>query len=236
MKTQAKILFLHGALGSSAELLPLCKLMEEEGFETFNLNFSGHGINSTQPEEFRIDFFANELEQFLTTHKLNNVIVFGHSMGGYVALYHKAHFENSPLSMIFTYGTKFNWSESSVSKEIQFLDPENIQEKVPHFAKMLAEKHGDRWKQLLRSTAHMMQNLEKLDGLTKEDLEDVTIPVYLLLGDQDHMVTVEETNLTSKWLIASQVKIISSSKHEIEKANTKEISEIMRNAINHGLH
>ncbi|MFP5384951.1 MAG: alpha/beta fold hydrolase [Bacteriovoracia bacterium] len=226
-KSKTPLLFLHGALGVAKDLEPLMTILQERGFETYSFNFSGHGINTPEPEEFRIDLFARDLETFLKQKNLKDPVVFGYSMGGYVALYHKANFEDSPIKQIFTYGTKFNWSPQAVTKELPMLVPETISEKFPHFALALKNKHGERWKQLLRSTAHMMQNLEKLDGLTREDLSDVDIPVYLILGDQDRMVTTEETQLTSSWIHHGTVKTLSHSKHELERSNLKEIANII---------
>jgi pimeloyl-ACP methyl ester carboxylesterase len=230
-KTKPSLLFLHGALGCSTDLDPLMALLNERGFETHSFNFSGHGKNATEPAEFRIDNFAKDLEKFLKQHSLHNPVVFGYSMGGYVALYHSVNYEDSPLKKIFTYGTKFNWSENAISKELLMMNPEHLLEKFPHFAEALNLKHGERWKQLLRSTAHMMQNLERLDGLTREDMADIQIPVVLILGDQDRMVTSEETHLTSSWLHHSQIKTISHSKHELERSNLKEIADIIEHNL-----
>jgi pimeloyl-ACP methyl ester carboxylesterase len=230
-KTKPSLIFLHGALGSTSDLEPLMAIMKERGFETLAFNFSGHGKNSGEPPEFRIDYFAKDLERFIKQHALQNPVVFGHSMGGYVALYHKANFDDSPIKMIFTYGTKFNWSESAISKEVLMMNPDHLLEKFPHFAEALQVKHGERWKQLLRSTAHMMQNLERLDGLTREDMSDIDIPVFLILGDQDRMVTSEETHLTGSWLHHAHLKTISHSKHELERSNLKEIADTIEQNI-----
>lgn len=227
MQKNTQLIFLHSALGTCQDLTPLMDLFKDKGLSLHTFDFSGHGKTTAWPPEFRIDFFARELDGHIQKHKLTDVVCFGHSMGGYVALYHRANFENSPISRIFTYGTKFNWSPESVSKELPMLNPEHIQEKFPAFAETLQNKHGDRWKALLRSTAHMMQNLEKLDGLTREDILEVEIPVTLLLGDQDRMVTTEETQRMKGWLHHADVKTISHSKHEIERANLKEISQLV---------
>lgn len=221
------ILFLHGALGVAQDLTPLMTLCQERGFETHSFNFSGHGKSAAEPAEFRIDLFARDLENYIKSHNLKNVIIFGYSMGGYVALYHKANFDDSSISRIFTYGTKFNWSEKAVSKELPMMNPDHLLEKFPHFAEALQSKHGERWKQLLRSTAHMMQHLERLDGLTREDMMDIDIPVVLILGDQDRMVSTEETQLTGSWLHHSQLKTISHSKHELERTNLREIADLI---------
>jgi pimeloyl-ACP methyl ester carboxylesterase len=232
METKNKsILFLHGFLGSSQDLVELMGLCQQRGLQTYSFNFSGHGKNAAEPTEFRIDLFARDLEAYIKSHNLKNLIVFGYSMGGYVALYHKAHYEDSPLSMIFTYGTKFNWSSTVVNKELPMMDPEYLLEKFPHLAQSLESKHGERWKQLLRSSAHLMQNLERLDGLTREDLSGINIPVTLILGDQDRVVTTEETHLTGSWISRSQFKTISYSKHELERTNLREIVDIIAENI-----
>lgn len=230
-KSKTVILFLHGALGVASDLEPLMAHFREGGFETISFNFSGHGLNAVETSEFRIDLFARDLDKFIKNNNLKNLIVFGYSMGGYVALYHKANFEDSPISRIFTYGTKFNWSKEAVKKELPMLAPEYVKEKFPQFAEALKTKHGERWKHLLQSTAHMMQNLEKLDGLTKEDMDEVDIPVVLIRGDQDRMVTSEETQLTNSWIHHSRVKIVSHSKHELERSNLKEIAQIVMENI-----
>lgn len=225
------ILFLHGALGVAQDMEPLMNLLSEKGYRTLAFNFSGHGTGAAWPNEFRIELFAKDLDKYVKEHELKNLTVFGYSMGGYVALFHKAHFEDSPIDRIITYGTKFNWSQTSVGRELLMLNPEHLESKFPTFSDTLKEKHGDRWKSILHSTAHLMQNLEKLDGLSREDLMDVDIPVTLLLGDQDRMVTTEETHLTKTWLHHADVKTVTHSKHEIDKANLKEISFIINDLI-----
>lgn len=226
-KNLPSIILLHGALGISRDLDVIATHLNEKGYKTYSFNFSGHGVGSAEPSEFRIDHFAKDLDTFLRGNEILNPVIFGYSMGGYVALYHKANYEDSPIKMIFTYGTKFNWSEKAVMKELPMLNPDHLMEKFPHFVDTLKEKHGERWKQILLSTAHMMQHLEKLDGLTKEDLNEVEIPVYLILGDQDRMVSTEETQLVHSWLHHSQVKTLSHSKHELERSNLRELANII---------
>jgi pimeloyl-ACP methyl ester carboxylesterase len=225
------IVFLHAALGTSKDLAPLMRLLEDKGHRTLTFDFSGHGKTAAMPDDFRIDTFARELDAFLRAHKLTAPTIFGHSMGGYVALYHKANYEDSPITHIFTYGTKFNWSESAVMKELPMLVPEHLEEKFPALRDVLIEKHGERWKHLLRSTAHLMRNLERLDGLTKEDLAGIEIPVCLLLGDQDRLVSNEETQLAHRHLHHSEVKTITHSKHDLDKANVKEIATVMEDFL-----
>lgn len=226
------ILFLHGALGTAEDLFPLMSHFEKNGYRTLSMNFSGHSKSTRAALEFRIENFAQDLDEYIKKHDLRDPIVFGYSMGGYVALYHAAHFEDSPIRQIITYGTKFDWSEETVKKELPKLDPEFLQTKSPEFVRSLAQKHGpDRWKTLLLSTAHMMQNIERLDGLTSADVEDIRAEVLLLRGGEDRMVNFDETKTMAAQIPNAKCKEIPGSRHEIEKADLESIAKAMEEFI-----
>lgn len=230
-KPNSHIVFLHGALGTSKDLGPLMEIFQIKGYKTHTFNFFGHGTGSKNFEDFRVDSFAKALGLFFNSNNIKSSAIFGYSIGGYIALYHKAHFEDSPITSIITYGTKFNWSPKILANEMAMLDPEYIMSKMPQVADSLHEKHGEDWKMVLRSTAHMFQNLERLDGLSKEDLGDIDIPITLVHGDLDRNVTTEETILTSSWLKKGRMKTIVNSKHELDKANLKGLAEIIENTL-----
>ena len=79
------ILLLHGALGSNRQLEPLKQVLNENcNFHT--LCFEGHGARATG-NPLRIEHFSNNLLEFLQETGLKKPLVFGYSMGGYVALY-----------------------------------------------------------------------------------------------------------------------------------------------------
>ena len=63
-------------------------------------------------------------------------------------------------------------------------------------------------------------------------LAAVDVPVTLILGDQDRMITTEETHLTGSWIPHCQVKTLTHSKHELERANQKELALIIDQALN----
>lgn len=224
------LLCLHGALGTVEDFAHVANQLSED-FDIKLINFSGHGKGTFWPKDFRIETFAQELEDFFKQQNLKDVAVLGYSMGGYVALYHKANFENSPISSIITYGTKFNWSEDEVLKEIPKLDHVFIQTKAPHFAEELELRHGERWKQVLRSTAHMMQNLQKLDGLSHEDLADVDCPVLVTRGSEDRMVTLTESEKASNHLLNGRYREIEGGRHEFATANPDQIIQEIKNFI-----
>lgn len=221
---------LHGALGTVQDFTHVANSLTEK-FDLKLLSFSGHSQGTFWPETFRIEAFAQDLEDFFKQQNLKDVAILGYSMGGYVALYHRAHFEDSPISHIFTCGTKFNWSEEEVIKQISKLDPVGIQTKVPHLAEELQRRHGDRWKQVVRSTAHMMQSLEKLDGLTHEDLADVDCPVVIARGENDSTVNLMESEKAANHLSHGRYVEIASANHDFgsipEEILLKELSQLI---------
>lgn len=224
------LILLHAELGTKEDLDPLKDLLKDQ-LDVHTFTFSGHG-NMPAADEFRVDQFAHELDQYIVKNNLEAPYVFGHGLGGYVALYHKANFDDSRIKKIYTYGTKFNWSESSVAKELPLLNPDLVMEKFPQVMALLKRKHGDKWRWVLQSMAHLLQNLEKQDEITNEDLSDINIPVTLMLGDQDRVISTEETQTAKNHLRLADIQIIAHSKHEIERANIKEISKLILNDLN----
>lgn len=216
--TKMTFLLLHGALATESEMVSLKEKLIEKGHEAYSLTFSGHGKDS-KLSEFRIEKFAQDIEQFIDEKHLSHVHLFGYSMGGYAALYYLAHAENPKASSITTYGTKFDWSEASIKKEIPKLDPQMITEKVPAFKEKLKILHGDNWEKILSNTAHMMEHLEKLDGLTAIDLESISIPAVLMLGENDKMVTTAETETTANQLPKATMLKVPASPHDFAKVD-----------------
>lgn len=131
MKT---LLLLHGALRAKDQLQPLAEALQVN-FEVHHLNFSGHG-GKPFSEAFTIQQFAEEVLEYISSHQLKNVYVFGYSMGGYVALFLANRYPQT-FEKIFTLATKFKWSPELALQEIKMLDPKIIEERIPAFAKTL---------------------------------------------------------------------------------------------------
>lgn len=223
MKKQ--LILLHGALGAEEQLFPLTDLLEGN-FEIHTINFSGHGKDNTDVD-FSIDCFVKNLKHYLDQNKLQNVLVFGYSMGGYVALKlaskHPDYFEK-----IITLGTKFNWTKESAEREIKMLNPEKIEEKVPAFAKMLSELHtGLGWKTVMQKTALMMLDLGNGAATSDQTFQQIKTKCLLGVGDLDQMVTVEETMKIVELIPDASFYLLEKTAHPIDKINLNKLKEVM---------
>jgi esterase/lipase len=233
-----KLLLLHGAIGAASQFDKLREELKTElkdKFEIYSMNFSGHG-GEAMPDKFSIELFADDVVKYLEKNNLENIDVFGYSMGGYVALYIASQHKNK-LNKIFTTATKFDWNEESSLKESKMLNPAKIEEKIPAFAKALEKRHSrqessNNWKVVLNKTTEMMLDLGKKPVLTDEVLEKIENEVLISVGDKDTMVTLEESANAAGKLKNGKLFIFSETEHPIEKMDVKKLSTEIKNFFN----
>ena len=210
-----QLLVLHGALGSKEQFTSLEKALSDE-FKVYTLDFSGHGNRLSHHHAFTMQNFAHEVLDWMNEHYIQTIDVFGYSMGGYVGLW-LARFYPDRVGKIFTLGTKLKWNEQEAEKEIKMLNPEKVIEKVPAFAKELAERHGEHeWKSVMSKTALLMKDLVHTH-LADQDFIKIQHEVLLARGGNDKMVGFEETDYVHHLIKNSTFKVYEGVEHAIEK-------------------
>ncbi len=220
------LLLLHGAIGAKDQLGELAGLLEND-FVVHSLNFNGHGGEALTSEPFSIAAFAAEVEEYLSNHNIQEASVFGYSMGGYVAMY-LAKQKPQLLNKIVTLATKFYWNETVAEKEASMLNAETIEEKVPAFAETLKHRHyPNDWKLILQKTKTMLLQMGRQNPLQLNDYSTILQPVLLLLGDNDKMVTKEETEAVQKVLPNGSFQLLEQTPHPIEKVNSENLARII---------
>lgn len=224
------LLLLHGAIGSSAQLLPLKTLLEKD-HPVHVFDFPGHGGKAFPAEPFSIRLFAESVLAWMDEQRFSRVDIFGYSMGGYVALYIARHHPGR-VGKIVTLATKFAWDEITAQKEVKMLDPGKIAEKVPKFAEALQTRHAPLdWKEVLGKTAAMMLELGRQPELSPEDFAAIHTPVLLSAGDRDTMVSKEETEAVRQMIPGSQFELLPDTPHPIEQTDITRIQELISRLI-----
>ena len=211
------LILLHGAIGASSQLQKLAAELAKH-FTIYSFDFEGHGKNPNNNRNFRIEYFAENLEQFIIQNKLQAANIFGYSMGGYVALYLAS---QKPLliNRIFTLATKFNWNAESALKEAAMLNAEKIEIKIPHFAEELKNRHTDDWKKILQKTAEMMIHLGTVPSLNNNELSKINCAVKLTGGEKDTMVSIAETTAITHLIENTEFELFANFQHPIEKVD-----------------
>lgn len=218
-----RILLLHGAIGAKDQFRVLRELLSAE-MEVHTMNFTGHGGGEIPEEPFTIDMFAGDIIKYLDSNHMDEINVFGYSMGGYAALYAAL---NNPgrIGKIFTLATKFEWTPEIAEREVKMLDAQKMKIKVPKFAQELAKRHGeDKWEILLKKTADMMTGLGNRNVLTAELMKQVNNKVLVGIGDSDKMVSLEETITAYRALPNANLIVLPATPHPIEMADSTRLS------------
>lgn len=180
-----RIILLHGALGSAKQMEPLAALLEGE---VICINLPGHGHLASDEEAYSIEAMAESVLPYLD----EKAVIFGYSMGGYVALYLAAMYPEK-IERVTTLATKFEWTPEGAQREVKMLNPEKVKEKVPAFTQLLESRHGKDWSSVMNRTAAFMLKLGEHPVLTEEVLHRVKCSVQLMRGSKDAMVSRDET-------------------------------------------
>lgn len=219
------IILLHGALGSQEQMMPLA-IKFSNRYRVRAFDFSGHGMQSSASHEFSIVDMANELETYMNQNKITEPIVFGYSMGGYVALYH-ALMHPGKIRKIITLATKFDWSPESAEKESGQLDVEMMKLKIPEFVNALKLKHGTYWEDVVLKTARMMNALGKAKPLDEKNLARINTETLILIGDNDKMVSLKESQNAAENLQKGTLNILKDTPHPFERVDHVKIAEVI---------
>jgi pimeloyl-ACP methyl ester carboxylesterase len=214
------IILLHGALGNAGTLRPLANALTECRTHLFDL--PGHG--SDAGDAFTADDCAAAIGRFVESEGLSSYYIFGYSMGGFAALQFAAGRQDR-LQGIVTLGTKLDWSPEAAAAETRRLNPEIVAEKVPAFAGRLESLHGSDWGGLMRRTAEMMEDLGGRRGLSSGELSRIAVPVLLLRGAEDKMVTQQETDAAAALVKNARTEELPATPHPIEQVDAEALAD-----------
>lgn len=224
------LVLLHGALGCKEQMVPLEAALQES-YRIHRINFPGHAGEVVEPYGFSIPGFADAVKHYVEKNGLENPSIFGYSMGGYVALYAAAH-QLFPIHKIMTLATKFAWSPEIALKETALLDEEKMRAKVPAFASALEERHSPQpLGKHLQLTAQLMHDLGAINLLDAQSFSAIQQPCLLMLGDNDKMVSSEETLAAAGMIPGAQFELLPGTPHPIEKVDIGLLAGYIRDFI-----
>lgn len=186
-----QVILIHGALGNAKEFESIAPLLKER-FDVLSYEIPGHGKRIDEINKFNLEEIINDFKTFLD--KVGPSFIFGFSLGGYLAI-STALEDSKNIKGIITLGTKLNWSPEIAKKEVATLSVEFLQEKAPPFYDYLVNIHDKSLPTLLDATKSFMTELGNRPILSEESVKDLDLPIHLIRGGKDRMVTKEETEI-----------------------------------------
>lgn len=210
------LILLHGALGAASDFQEL-KSHLAANYELYIPDLPGHGTKAHDEKMFSIDSFANFLSIYIESQKLVQPMIFGYSMGGYVACLLES--KHPTFEKIYTFGTKFLWNPAQAAKEAGALQPEAVETKFPAYAAGLANKHGEHWRNNMLKTAQMMRSLGEKAALESSDYSKISCKVAVAVGDKDKMVSIEEATEVYRRLPEACLDVLPFTQHPLDRVN-----------------
>ncbi|WBL26068.1 alpha/beta fold hydrolase [Zunongwangia sp. HGR-M22] len=78
-------IILHGFLGMGDNWKTLGKMFSEDGYEVHLVDQRNHG-KSPHSDDFSYELLVEDLKEYIEEHKLEKIVLLGHSMGGKTAM------------------------------------------------------------------------------------------------------------------------------------------------------
>ncbi|MCW7468203.1 alpha/beta fold hydrolase [Leptospira kanakyensis] len=239
-KSVGDIIILHGLFGSSKNWVTVAKTLSAFG-SVYTLDQRNHG-DSPHSDEHSIPLMADDLEEFLTDHKIQNPILLGHSMGGLVAM----HFDFThpgvlkeliiqdiaPRSYPFAYENEIQSmsfplqgfsSRTDIDAEMTKYLPDTF---IRQFLQMSLDRMDSgeyRWKLNVAGLNHARRVFE---SIFSESVSSVTKTLFLIGGKSEY-ITKDDLVLIEKKFPNLLMKIIPDGGHYIHFTHQKEYLQIL---------
>ena len=220
--TRPRLLLLHGALGSAAQLAPLAAALAPR-FECEAIDFIGHGASPlTGP--LSVERLVEQVAEHVGRHALVPAAIFGYSLGGYVAL-QLAATQPSLVRAVATLGTKLEWTPKVAERMAANMDPAGMTERTPKLVAALQAAHtATGWERVCAESREMLATLGEFPLLTRAVYVDMPQRVRFMVGDRDDTVTLTETIAAYGAIPNAELEVLPKTGHAIAKVDVTRLA------------
>ena len=217
------IILIHGFTGSPAELILLGEYLNRAGYTVLGVRLAGHG---TDEDEFirtnKNDWFDSVLDGYaILKGSCKKIFAVGHSMGGLLALKLSA---IRDVDKIITLAAPIFIAEETDYKSLPPRDkcknlfvtrPRRVLENVPPAANLVYRK---------TPLINIHELLDIIDDV-KNILSNITAPILIMHGEEDHTADIESANYIEKNIGSTVTKkiFIQNTGHLLPLTDTREI-------------
>ena len=220
------LLLLHGGLGTSSDWDAVVPYLAKH-FRVMTPDSRGHGRTDNPTETLSYQVMADDVVALSAALGLEKPAVCGWSDGGQIALDIRVHHPDAARALIAG-GVRFQFTDDYVQRASQLsfrqadgrVDAERVAAAYPWTA-ALPDAHGyvygiDHWKTLLQWSADMW--LTPFD-LSPENLQRISVPSLLVVGDHDKGFPVEESLGIFRQIADAELAVFPASDHSLPDAH-----------------
>ena len=201
------LLLIHGFCGSSGYWDNVISELAKDN-RVIAIDLPGHGKSAVQDNVNEIKEYATLMKNFLDTLEIDKVTMLGHSLGGYITLAFADKYANRLNGFSLIHSTAFPDSEEGKkgrSAAIEKIDSEGIEPFIDGLVPKLfsptnAKSHEKEVDEAIKigymtspsgakSALIAMKNRNDL----RKVLDDTSVPVLLLAGEDDQLISPERT-------------------------------------------
>lgn len=216
------IIFLHGALGCKKHWEPIAAMFGHD-YNIHLLDFPSHGSSNLNYSELQYLELVDFVKKYILENNISEYVIIGYSLGGYVGL-KLAQMKCFGLSKLITVATKLSWDLTISERESNQLN--QLEHLVPKFEK----EHGLHSSKLINNTKSILNSIG-VNPLKKEDFNSLSIPVYLLVGEIDNMVTQIEIDEFIEGNIFMKKMVLPNQPHLLQKMNIEILVKSIKDCL-----
>lgn len=218
------MLFLHGTLATDERHFPKQLTEFAKKNRVIALHLRGHGKSSFPEGAFKLDYFTEDVYQFLSEMKLDSVIVVGFSFGGVVGLDLAAKHPEK-VGKLVTIGA---FSNNEALREEALKDIGTWGDDMMKFIKAnFGEGYdADKIPVYLQKLKDAFL-VEKEPKITEESLKSIKCPTLLVFGDTDFFSKIEHQIYLHKMIAKSNVCILPQTPHMAQNARADIFNKLL---------
>ncbi|MDO8461042.1 MAG: alpha/beta hydrolase [bacterium] len=216
------VLILHGWGLSGKVYSKLFELFKKEGYRVYAPDLPGFGSESLK-KTMNLDDYVYFIYNFIKEHKLEKVILIGHSFGGRVAIKYAWKYPQNVSKLILT-GVPIIRKKSFI-KQIAYL--------VAVFGGKVFSVFPKKLKEFFRKTLYFVIGewdyyksgplKEVFKNIIGEDLvsyvKEIKIPILLVWGENDGIVPVSDTKKIIEYMSNVKSVVVSNNGHKLPYEN-----------------
>jgi len=240
-------IILHGFLGMSDNWKTLGNKFAESGYQVHLLDQRNHGRSPHTPE-MNYEVLAKDIFDYCQIHKLKNIILLGHSMGGKAAMLAAGKYPDliEKLIVVDISPKYYAPHHQQIMEGLTALEKQNLTSRgeAGEFLSKFVEDMGTRMfllKNLYWETKEKLSLRPNLKVL-KETIEEVGAelpagfkfvkPTLFIKGGKSNYITKEDEPLIARHFPNAEIRIIPNAGHWVHAEKTKDFYDNVQGFLN----